>query len=204
MNKVKKWMLCIVLALLCICQPMAVYASGTGHGGGGGNHMDGGTSYEGNYTFKDFLKLGINTPDVAAYGTIEAGKFIMLVVTTTWGVASGNADYKSIAESFVSWNDNVGTGEWVHVDANNNVTYDQELIDLLKQFLEEYAQKHPDEIEKINYRIIRTLSYQEAFEKYIDYRNVPEGDITVPEGSNTMDFGEKLWFHIYGKLYDIT
>lgn len=85
MNKVKKRMLCIVLVLLCICQPMAVYASGTGHGGGGGNHMDGGTGYEGNYTFKDFLKLGINTPDVAAYGTIETGKFITLVVTTAWG-----------------------------------------------------------------------------------------------------------------------
>lgn len=184
--KVKKKILCILFALLLFCyQPILIYASDTEHGGGGGKHEIGETSYEGDYTVTDFLE------DVS-FGVVEFGKFATLIGTTTWGLSTG-VGYKDIAEGFKTYNDTLGTGEWIHIDANNNVTYDQELIDLLKLFLAEYAQQHPEEVEKINYRIIHTAAYKQMFKDTMNYGNSLKGDYTVPEGSNTMDFWKKLW-----------
>lgn len=186
-KKVYKPVLCILLALLCFCyQPILIYAFDTEHGGAGGKHEIGETSYEGDYTVTDFLE------DVS-YGAIEFGKFVILIGSTTWGLVSGGLGYKDIVEGFAAYNDNINTGKWIHVDANNNVTYDQELIDLLKQFLTEYAQQHPEEVEKINYRIIHTISYEEAFANYINYRTTLEGEISVPKGYNSMEHFRDLW-----------
>lgn len=193
MKRVKKQILCIVLVFLFLCQSTVVYASGVGnHGGGGGTHEEGGTNYEGNYTLKAFWQLGRDSGEKAAFGLTELSKAILFGLSSLYGTFTGTG-YKGLAEGFVTYSDNFWTGEWIHVDANNNVTYDQELIDLLKQFLTEYAQQHPDEVEKINYRIIHTSTYEQMFKDTMNYGNTLKGDYTVPEGSNTMDFWEKLW-----------
>lgn len=190
----KKKILCIILVFFIFAsQPIKIYALDSDHGGGGGTHEDGGTSYEGKYSLKDFFQLGIDSGEYAGFGIVEFGKLVTLLGTTIWGSLSGNLDYKSIAESFALWNDNAWTGEWIHVDANNNVTYDQQLVDLLKQFLEAYAQEHPDEVEKISYRIIHTQSYEDAYENYLAYENVLEGAFTVPEGSNSFGYFRSAW-----------
>lgn len=192
MKKVKKRILCVILVLFCIYQPMAVYASSADHGGGGGTHEDGETSYEGDYTLKEFLEPGLSSPELAAFALTEISKLIVFVTNTGYGIVTGTP-YEDIAKGFEVYNDSVGTGEWIHVDANNNVTYDQELIDLLKQFLEEYAQQHPDEVEKINYRIIHTMDYDTAFIRYADYKNALDGIVKPPEGSNSLAYWEEKW-----------
>ena len=185
-KKIKKQVFCILLALICFCyQPILIYASDTEHGGGGGQHEIGETSYKGDYTVTDFFE------DVS-FGSMEVTKFVTFFVTTVMGFVNGTG-YKDIAEGFITYMDNAGTGKWIHVDANNNVTYDQELIDLLKQFLTDYAEQHPDEIEKINYRIIHTATYEQMFNSTMSYGNTLKGNYTVPEETNTIDYWKKLW-----------
>ncbi len=177
--------LTLILGINALCFYFPVYASEPSHGGGGGTHEGGATNSEGDYTAMDFWE------DVS-FGGMEITKFVTFFVTTTMGFVNGTG-YKDIAEGFITYMDNVGTGEWIHVDANNNVTYDQELIDLLKQFLTEYAQQHPEEVEKINYRIIHTSSYKELFDDFMDYGNYLKGNFTVPNGFNRMERFEQLW-----------
>lgn len=181
MKRIKKRIFCIILVFICIYQPMVVFASNADHGGGGGSH----TSYEGDYTIVDFLN---ERAELYAFAWAEVSKLFIFVTSTTYGVISG-ASYEDIAKGFVTYSDSLLTGEWIHVDANNNVTYDQELIDLLKQFLEEYAQQYPDEVEKVEYQLFQTSTYEELFADYIDIKNafsiyVP---LDVPSDLNSLE-----------------
>ena len=196
MKKIKLKVMTILLSLALVvntlCFYIPTYASEPSHGGGGGTHESNETNYKGNYTLKDFITLGTDSGEIYAFGLFELDKFVLYCLSSFYGVFTGRG-FEGLAKDFVTYTDSLGTGEWIHVDANNNVTYDQELIDLLKQFLTEYATQHPEEVEKINYRIIHTATYEQMFKDTMNYGNTLKGDFTVPEGSNTMEFWEKLW-----------
>lgn len=137
--------------------------------------------YDEDYTWTEYAEDAV----------VEAGKVLMLIGSYVGGIISGN--YTNMVQASQEYSETFGTGEWVHVDSSGNVTYDQELIDLLKQFLEDYAQEHPDEVEKINYRIIHTMDYDTAFVRYADYKNALDGIVKPPEGSNSLAYWEEKW-----------
>lgn len=87
--------------------------------------------------------------------------------------------------------------EWVLKNASKSddgtMQYSEDLVKFLQEALKAYAQQRPDEVEKINYRIIHTSSYKELFENIMDYGNYLKGDFTVPEGFNSMERFEQLW-----------
>lgn len=76
---------------------------------------------------------------------------------------------------------------------SGEIDVSEELMKFLQDFMEYYATEHPEEVEKINYRIIHTISYDEAFYNYSDYRNALDGIVHVPEGSNSLDYWKEKW-----------
>lgn len=75
--------------------------------GGGETHEGGATNSEGDYTAMDFLE------DVSFAG-MEITKFVTFFVTTTMGFVNGTG-YKDIAEGFITYMDNAGTSELIHI-----------------------------------------------------------------------------------------
>lgn len=136
-----------------------------------------------------------------AFWEVVGDIFVFLGTGISGASAIPSGDFKKLMENAYlvddKWNKGMTFDEWFTKNFsksdNGQIYISEDLMKFLEEFLTEYAQQHPEEIEKINYRIIHTATYEQMFKDTMNYGNSLKGEYTVPEGSNTMDFWEKLW-----------
>ena len=116
-------------------------------------------------------------------------------------ISFNSGDFEQALENVYLLTDKINSGltfeEWLQKNYkksdNGEIEVSEELIKFLQEFADYYAQQHPDEVEKINCRIIHTLSYEEAFSKYIAYGNVFDRPLNLPDGCNSLDYWYDMW-----------
>lgn len=128
--------------------------------------------------------------------------FVVMVGGFSFSVQSfSKGDFDSALRNFYlsidKYNSGLGFDEWLaknYSQTNGQIELSEELMKFLQDFIKAYALEHPDEVEKINYQLFQTSTYEELFADYIDIKNafsiyVP---VNVPSELNSMENFETM------------
>jgi tetratricopeptide (TPR) repeat protein len=105
------------------------------------------------YTWEDYVR----------YYSAEASKLVLYIACQFGTIYQGNFD--GIMDNSTVYAAERGSGKVVHKSSNGTVTYDEELIQLLKDYFE--SQKNNGEFDTINYQVVHIPEISEVWETYV-------------------------------------